>query len=347
MFKLPFIYLSFLLLFSMYALALPVSYDITLSGTVDGTSFSKTQNEVKECDEGMCVFDVPVFETPVNFTFSNYTLSQPSELIKSLAFESTNDVLSTLITDKITLTTKELKEELKIGRLVTKNLVSGQNTIVLQIENIGTKDLKEVHTEISGDGVKTMSSQRVSILRGQSDFTTTFVSVTNTGTIDIIIKAYAGDVLLGQTIETISVPVPQQIDTEVVAVVDIAYAQEQVELLWSTVTEYERVFLTKRAEEYVLTDLTDALDKINEEIKDLELRIPDMTKESFDREVSLIKRSLDDVKLQLDHATPKKFTDKLKENVGAVAAVIGTIVSALTAYGLAKTHVAKGKEKKK
>ena len=339
----------FLLFISQIAIALPVNYDITIFGTVDGILFSKTQNEVKDCIEQMCTYDIPFFETPDNFTFSNYSLSHSSELIKSIVFESTNDLTSTLLIDKILLTTKELKEELKIGRLVTKNLVTGQNTLVLQIDNIGTKDLTEVYTQISGDGVKTVNAPTLNIPKGQSDFTTTTVIVTNTGNIDIIIKAYAGNVLLGQAIETISVPALEQApveDTQVVELINISYGQEQIESLWNILTEYERDFLTKKSEEYNIIDLSESFDEISEDIKDLELRLPDMTKESFDREISLIRRSLDDLKLQLDHATPRKFTDKIKENVGVIATVIGAIVSALTAFGLAKTHV-KGKEKKK
>ena len=72
-----------------------------------------------------------------------------------------------------------------------------------------------------------------------------------------------------------------------------------------------------------------------------------ITKEAFDREVAVITRGLDGVKLEIDLARPKKFTDTIKENLVLIATTLGIIVSGLTALGLAKSHLGhKGEENK-
>ncbi|MEK6923019.1 MAG: hypothetical protein AABX08_04430 [Nanoarchaeota archaeon] len=339
--------LAMTLIFAAFAMAAPVIYGITVNGFADGVAFTKTQNEVKEC-ENTCEFPVAQFEVPERFTFTNYVIANPSELIKSIKFKSTNELTSSSFEDIIVLETLELKEELKIGRLVTKNLNQGQNNLVIQLENIGLKDINDISVQISGDGVKTTSRSMISLAKEQTDFINTIVQITNYGDIDIIIKAYSNEKLLGQAIETIYVEPPEELPTEEVVYVDDDYAQAEVNKLWDKLSSYEKEYFTKESQDYKLSDLESDLDNIKNDIKELELNYGKLTKEGFDREVSIILRSLDDVKLQIDLAAPKKFTDSIKEHLVLIATSLGIIVSSLTAFGLAKSHVlSKNKEEKK
>ncbi len=334
-----FLIIIFILYVSLVS-AIPISYDVTINGVVSDSPFTLTKNEVRDC-ENTCTFQVPSFETPENFIFSNYVISNPSEQIKSIKFESTNNLTSITFNDNIALEIVELKEELKIGRLITKTLSPGQNNIVLQLENIGNKDLTEVYIQISGDGVKTTGKSTVDIPVAQSDFVTAIVQITNYNDIDIIIKAYSDDKLLGQTIESIYVPPPEveEPDLPEIKYVDSKYAEEEINKLWSKLNEHEKEFYSKESQEYVIADLTNNFEEMREEIGNLELGYNTLTKEKFDKEIAIISRNLNDIKTQIDFAKPKKFADTIKENLVLIATGLGVLVSALTALTLAKSHL--------
>ncbi len=337
-----------ILLLVNLAQAVPVSYDITINGILNETLFTKTVNEVKECDT-TCVIDLPTFDVPENFNFTNYTLANPSESINFIQFESSADFFSNSAQDKVVVAIVDLKEELKISRLITRDLNSGQNNVVLQLDNVGGKDLKDVSIQISGDGVKTVGKSSVNIPTGQSDFATATVQVTNYGEIDIIIKAYSGEQLLGQTIETITVPLlleNTETKEDAAVYVDGEYAKAGIDQLWKKLDEYENEYYLKKTQEYELPDMEGDINEVKDQIGELELNSNKLTKEVFDKDVNLLTRNLEDIKTQINFAQPKKFADKLKENLILIATGLGVVVSSLTALGLAKSHIRKGESNK-
>ena len=343
-----FLFIFIVILLPAATLAVSVSYDVVINGYLGEMPYSDVKNEVKDCND-ICSYSVPSFLFPLNFTFSNYTVSNSSELIESISFASTGTFFSDLYNDTINLRINELKEELRIGELLTKKLNLGQNNIVVQVENIGAKDIHNIFVQISGDGVRTISKSFVNLSGGQTDFVTTIVSITNYGEIDIIIKAYGQDKLFGQTIETIFVNAPLDDKTkEEKLFVDKEYAQSGVDHLWKTLGEYEKDYLLKLSQEYTIGDISGAIDDTKDEILRLQSTSLKLTKDEFDQEVDLIRRNLEDIKSQIDLAVPKKFSTTLKENLGIIATTIGVIVSTLTAFGLAKTHVlSRNKNEKK
>lgn len=329
-------------------LAVPITYEVTINGLVDEQPLIITKSEIKDC-ESKCSYPIPNFESQEDFIFNNYSIDNPSELIKAISFESNNQLTSSLLTDSIIVEVIELKEELKIGRLVTKNLNLGQNNIVLQLENIGQKDITNAYITISGDGIKTISKSTINLPKEQSDFVTAVVSIVNSGDIDIIIKAYSDDLLLGQTIESIFVNPPEEDlekeTTPAIIYVNETYAKEEIDMLWEAISKNEKNYFLKEAEEYNLPDLIDGISDTKEEIKQLQLSYSSLTKEAFDNRVEIILRSLEDINTQIDLAQPKELTDKIKENLGLIATTLGVIVSSLTAFGLVKSHT-KHKEEK-
>jgi len=346
--NMKYLFIAFIVVFATFVVAVPVNYDITIYGSVNDTIYTELKNEVHDCENG-CSFTVPQFTPPEGFNFSHYTISNTSELIKSIHFESTQDITSSKLAENVIIETVELKEELSIEKLVTKNLNLGQNNIVLQVKNIGSKDIENVSVQISGDGVKTISKTAIDLPLGQSDFVTTIVSITNYGSIDIIVKAYAGDELLGQTIESIFVNPTQDIEEkEKTVFVDKVYAQSKIDTLWNNLSVYEKDFFLKTSQEYNVLDVSNSIDEIKDELRNLQSEYSHMTKEQFDDAVIIINMLLGDVKEQLDLASPKKIATTFKENLGLIATTIGVIVSTLTAIGLAKSHVlSKDKQDKK
>ena len=327
--------------------AVPISYDITVNGvTGDNIPYSLIKNEVRDCEK-KCTYQIPEFDIPQDFTLSDYTISNPSELIKTIGFESNDELVTATLTDSLIIEIIELKEELGIGRLVTKTLNLGQNNLVLEVKNIGNKDISDIYVKISGDGVKTTSVSKINLLIGQSDFVSTIVSIENYGDVDIIIKAFSNETLLGQTIESIYINPPVIINEPVQEFVDPDYAKQEIDLLWNTVIEYEKDYFIKVSEEYDITDFTSAFNELKDGIAQLELDYQGLTKEEFDKIKSIISRNLNDIKIQLEFAKPKKFTDTIRENLGLIATTIGVIVSSLTAFGLAKSHLLGGGHKGK
>ena len=319
-------------------MAVPANYDITIYGSVNDTIYTELKNEVHDC-ENSCSFAVPQFTLPEGFNFSHYTISNTNELIKSIYFESTQDITSSKLAENVIIETVGLKEELSIEKLVTKNLNLGQNNIVLQVKNIGNKDIENVSVQISGDGIKTISKTAIDLPLGQSDFVTTIVSITNYGDIDIIVKAYAGDELLGQAIESVFVNTPPEENKEKTVFVDRVYAQSEIDALWNNLSVYEKDFFLKTSQEYSVLDVSNSIGEIKDELRNLQSEYLHMTKEQFDDAVVIINMLLGDVKEQLDLASPKKITTIFKENLGLIATTIGVIVSTLTAISLAKSHM--------
>ena len=68
------ILLIFAVLFANIAFAAPLNYDVTVNGFIDQEPFTQTKNEVKDC-ENTCTYQLPIFDTPENFTFSDYLIS--------------------------------------------------------------------------------------------------------------------------------------------------------------------------------------------------------------------------------------------------------------------------------
>lgn len=199
-----------------------------------------------------------------------------------------------------------------------------------------------MYITISGNGVKTINSPAIDISKGKSDFITSTVLIESSGEIDIIIKAYSDDILLGKVIESISVnkPIDEVLDDEPAPVfVDEDYAINQISLLWDSLNNYESDFFTKESNEYSLPDLSDTIDETKEEIKQLELSFSTLTKDQFDKNVLVINRSLNHIKEQLDLARPKKLSERIRENLILIGTGLGILVSSLTAYGLAKSHI--------
>ena len=319
-------------------LAAPVSYDITINGLVNDLPFNQTKSEVKNC-ENECKYQPPEFDLPENFTFSDYVISNPSELIESIMFGSTDSETSSLVNDNILIQIKELKEELSIKKLVTRTLNLGQNNLVVEIENTGNKEISEVYVTISGDGVKTLSTTKINLSQGSSDFVTTIVSIENYGAIDIIIKAYTRQTLLGQAIETISVNSPPEEEQTETIYVDEKYAKPIIDETWKRLNEYEKDYFLKISEDFKVPDLSGVIEETKVQIRELQTSYSSLTKEEFNRKKEIIEFNLEDIRAQLELATPQKFSDKLKSNAGVIGTVIGLIVSSLTAWGLVKSHL--------
>ncbi len=329
----------FALLSVHLALAGTISYDVTASGT----NFSITQTETKECDIS-CSFALPEFQLPNNATASQYSISNVTGQPNKIAFNSTGELTTTLPSDTIEIEYALPKEELKIQKMLTKTLNVGQNNIVVQLDNTGNVDLEEVTAQINGDGVKTTDKMPVSIQKGKSEFATTVVSITTKGTVDIIIKAYSKDRMLAQSIETITVNGPEEQKAEAPKKVDAEYAQQKTDDLWKQLEEYERAYLTKKAEGYNVPDITGTISEAKSDIKRLQLDSEDMTEEAFNRKLNLAAKSLGEISIKLGLAAPKGIGDKIKDNLTVIATTIGLIVSSLTAYGLAKTHIGQKKQ---
>ena len=329
----------FALLSAHLALAGTISYDVTASGT----NFSITQTETKECDLG-CSFALPSFQLPENATASQYTISNITGQPNKIAFNSTGGLTTTLPADTIEIEYALPKEGLKIAKMLTKTLNVGQNNIVVQLDNTGNVDLEEVTVQVNGDGVKTTDKMPVSIQKGKSEFATTVASITTKGTVDIIIKAYSKDRMLAQSIETITVNGPEEQKAEAPKKVDAEYAQQKTDELWKQLEEYEKAYLTKKAEGYNVPDVTGTISEAKSEIKRLQLDSEDMTEEAFNRKLNLAAKILGEISIKLGLAAPKGIGDRLKDNLTVIATTIGLIVSSLTAYGLAKTHIGQKKQ---
>ena len=329
----------FALLSVHLAMAGTISYDVTASGT----NFSITQTETKECDLS-CSFALPNFQLPENETASQYSISNVTGQPNKIAFNSTGELTSTLPSDTIAIEYALPKEELKIAKMLTKTLNVGQNNIVVQLDNTGNVDLEDITVQISGDGVKTTDKTPVNIPKGKSDFATTVVSITTKGTIDIILKAYSKDKMLAQSIETVTVNGPEEKKVEAPKTVDANYAQQKTDELWKKLEESEKAYLTKKAGGYNVPDVTSTISEAKSEIKKLQLDSAELTEEAFNRRLGVAAKSLEEINLKLGLAAPKGIGDKLKDNMATIATTIGLIVSSLTAYGLAKTHIGQKKQ---
>lgn len=333
------------------ALAGTITYDVTVSGTANEQNFSSTVSETKEC-EFSCDFTMPQFELPGDFTLKENSISNVTGQPNKISFSSTGTLASAQANDTIKIEYALPKKELKITKMVTSTLNQGQNNIVVQLENTGNVDLANVSIQASGDGVKTTDRTLVNIGKGKTEFATAIVSITNAGTIDVIIKAYAQDSMLAQTIETININAaeqkeetpeekPQEAKPEMV---DPDYAQKKTNDLWDQLEEYEKRYLTKKAEGYNMPDLAGTITEAKSEIKKLQLESDGLTENAFNKRVTIVTNSLEEINIKMELAAPKKFGEKMKDNLGTIATTIGVLVSSLTAYGLMKTHVGPKKD---
>ncbi|MEK6934500.1 MAG: hypothetical protein AABW46_01350 [Nanoarchaeota archaeon] len=330
------IYFLIVLLSITTVTAVSVDYSIK----VENSTSSEIIPQTKECDLE-CIFSLPQpsIENTVTYSISDYN----TELIKEIKFLSTDSQSTTTSEDKLIILVK--KTSIKILSVVPNLLYPGNNNLIIQIENDGSEELLDLHATISGEGIKTKEfSSLESLSPKKSEFLNILLEVSAQDQVDVIVKIFSASEVIKQEIKTISIksekkPVEEK-PTEEKQTLNSTDASQKITKVREDLRKYEEEMFNKRADGYDVKNIEGDIEDTKSLIQKVQLEYIRYSQEDFDLNYNLITSNIEDIRLKLNVAQPTKtFGERIKDNIIVISTAVGLIISALTAYGLAKTHV--------
>ncbi|MEK6951565.1 MAG: hypothetical protein AABX29_00965 [Nanoarchaeota archaeon] len=327
-----FVYFLVVLLFTAAVKAIQVDYSIK----VENSTSSEVIQQSKECDlECMFSLPQPTVENITSYSISDYN----TDLIKEIKFLSTDLQSTTNSEDKIYLLIE--KTSVKILSIAPSLLYPGNNNLVIQIENDGSEELLDLHGTVSGEGIKTKEfSSLESLAYKKADFLNVLLEVSAQDKADVIIKIFSASDLIKQEIKTISIKTEAKKPVEEKKSVNVTDASLKISKAREDLRNYEEEMFNKRADGYDVKNIESDIEDTKTIIQKVQLEYVRYSQEDFDLNYNLITSNIEDIRLKLNVAQPAKtLGDRIKDNIIIISTAVGLIISAFTAWGLAKTHV--------
>lgn len=312
--------------------AIQVDYSIK----IENSTSSEIIPQSKECDLE-CMFSLPqsTLENITTYSIPEYD----TDSIKEIKFLSTDLQSTTNSEDKIYVLIE--KTSVKILSVAPSLLYPGNNNLVIQIENDGSEELLDLYATISGEGVKTKDSNKLeSLSQKQSNFLNVLLEVSARDQADVIIKIFSASNLIKQEIKTISIKTEEKKPIDEKKVINVTDASQKITKAREDLRKYEEEMFNKRADGYDVKNIEGDIEYTKSLIQKVQLEYVRYSQEDFDLNYNLITSNIEDIRLKLNVAQPAKtLGDRIKDNIIVISTAIGLIISALTAWGLAKTHV--------
>lgn len=303
---------------------------------VENSTSSEIIQQSKECDLE-CMFSLPqsTIENITSYSISDYN----TNLIKEIKFLSTDLQSTANNEDKIYILVE--KTSVRILSVAPSLLYPGNNNLVIQIENDGSEELLDLHSTVSGEGIKTKEfSSLESLASKKSDFLNVLLEVSAQDQADIIIKIFSASNLIKQEIKTISIKTEAKKPVEEKKSINITDATLKISKAREDLRKYEEEMFNKRADGYDVKSIEGDVEDTKNIIQKIQLEYVRYSQEDFDLNYNLIISNIEDIRLKLNVAQPAKtLGDRIKDNIIVISTAIGLIISAFTAWGLAKTHV--------
>ncbi len=326
------IYFLLALLFISAVKATPVDYSVK----VENSTSSEIIPQVKECDLE-CMFPLPpsAIENITSYSISGYN----TDLIKEIKFLSTDSQSTTNNEDKLFILVE--KTSVRILSVAPNLLYPGNNNLIIQIENDGSEELLDLHATISGEGIKTKEYSTLESLKPkESNFLNVLLEVSAQDKADIIVKIFSASNTLKQEIKTVSIKSEEKKQTEEKQTLNATDASQKITKAREDLRKYEEEMFNKKADGYAVTSIEGDIEDTKNLIQKVQLEYVRYSQEDFDLNYNLITSNIEDIRLKLNVAQPAKtLGDRIKDNIIIISTAIGLIISSLTAWGLAKTHV--------
>jgi len=303
---------------------------------VENSTSSELIPQSKECDLE-CMFSLPqsTIENITSYSISDYN----TDSIKEIKFLSTDLQSTTNSEDKIYILIE--KTSVKILSIAPNRLYPGNNNLVIQIENDGSEELLDLHATVSGEGIKTKEFSSLGALASRrSDFLNVLLEVSAQDQVDVIIKIFSASDLIKQEIKTISIKTEAKKPLEEKKSINITDAASKIAKAREDLRKYEEEMFNKRADGYDVKSIEGDIEDTKSLIQKVQLEYIRYSQEDFDLNYNLITSNIEDIRLKLNVAQPAKtLGDRIKDNIIVISTAVGLIISAFTAWGLAKTHV--------
>lgn len=250
--------------------------------------------------------------------------------VKVTAADATGESASELI--PITVTTYD--SHLSLSSYFPTEFNKGANQITFIVSNDGTETINNIAARIVGDGVEYLTSTTLPTLSsGDKDSITVKVNILKSGT-------------LSATAKILDKNFPLTLDVTQQVQYDKTELETKLQDLKYKLSEQQKVYNTKKADGYLVSDIPDQIKRVQDKAQDAEQQL--LTGKLADASISLhlTESGITDLANNLEVAQQPKVTilQWVKENAIAIAAIIaafGTIGGVLLKL---KHHAAKAAE---
>lgn len=237
-------------------------------------------------------------------------------------------------------------EQLFIDKITPATIAKGEQQLNILIRNTGNVALPNIEADVVGFGITTVEKMPIEILlAGDKDYTFTKINVTESGTIDIIVKLYVNHSL--KTQEIFQLAVAEGIVEGMVqeTAFNATAASEQLEAAKSHYNELEKEYYEKEKEQYLLYGIKEDLDDIKESLRLAQVAIIEDYSKEFDNNIAYATASLQSVQEQLASAEKEKKTlwQIVYENLAVIGTVLGVLISIITVWSMTRVHLKKAR----
>lgn len=237
-------------------------------------------------------------------------------------------------------------EQISIDKITPAAMAKGEQQLNILIRNTGNVALPFIEAEVVGYGITTVEKMPIEFLiAGDKDYTFTKINVTESGTVDIIVKLYVNQSL--KTQEIFQLTVDEDIVEEQVqeSVFNATAAAAQLEAAKSFYNELEKEYYGKEKEQYLLYGIKEDLDDMKESLRLAQVAIIEENQKEFDNTIAYAAAGLQSVEEQLASAEKEKKTlwQMVYENLAVIGTVLGVLISIITVWSMTKVHLKKAK----
>jgi hypothetical protein len=222
----------------------------------------------------------------------------------------------------------------------------GQTQVNILLRNIGNVDLTELTVEITGDGITTLDKiQTDKIVAGDKDYAFTKINASKGGVIDIIIKLYAGNELLGKAIEQITVVEEKKVVEVPQEEFNATALMSELDAVKQRYREAEKSYQDKKAQGYPVDIIYDKLREIDSQISSAQTYYFEKDYKKLQISLEVIKQNLFDAEERLSTVQKEEqsFGDKVKDNLLFIGSLAAAVISIFTAYKLVNNSIDKQK----
>jgi hypothetical protein len=355
-----------------------VKYMIIMDAVDDsGNLFRAGANVTKGCSDS-CSFSMPGFDLS-QANFANFTIYYEDKDIYNAYFystenEFTQDTEDEIIVELINVIPPEdktvcdatqcdkdcvicsdskchepgfeCKEAVAIERIVPNTADIGVTQLNILMRNIGTVDLKEIYTELSGDGISTTDITPIAILvSGDKDYIFLKINATKAGNIDLVIKLYVNGVLKDKTVGQITIIGQKPAETPADEGINVSQLSANLKNAKARYEDLSQEYEAKKSSGYVVDLLYDKIKETNDYINTAQNYIIDGDYKKANANINIAEENLNEISIRLENAKKqeKDFSDTFRNNVLYIGSIAAAVVSVFSAYGLFKSHINKQK----
>lgn len=342
-----------------------------------GNHFAVKGNTTRKCDDS-CSFSMPKFDLS-DANFANFTLYYEDNGLYEIYFYSTGNEFTQDPKDDIIVEIKneteapeqitcnedecdndcavcsdnkchepgfECEEAVSIEKIFPSTTDIGVTQLNILIRNIGTVDLKDIYTELSGDGISTTDVTPIaSLVSGDKDYVFLKMNATKAGNIDLVIKLYINGVLRDKTVGQITIIGKKPEETPAEETINVSQLSAKLSEAKARYNGLEQQYESKKSAGYSVDFIYDRIKETNDYINTAQNYMIDGDYKKAKANIGIVEENLNEISARLDSATQQKtaFSDTLRNNVLYIGSIAAAVVSVFSAYGLFKSHINKQK----